>query len=243
MGAMGGFLGGLAGIVILGLVIGVEFGWFAASAVYDTALIAIAVAGLISVTKVPWDLYLQASAVDQEQRRSKELGLEVVDADVRATRRMKRWLLLSCFGLHLILAAGAAGVAAVRDAPMGYAFAVAFVAASGLRPAWALYVRLSQRLARMMGRAQYPRDDVLELRRRLEEIAPLALDVPRLWERLDQADKGAQQARDKLDGQIRAVDSRITGLRRSFEDAVEHATEDADALRGLKALSRLIKSA
>ncbi|HHO49947.1 MAG TPA: hypothetical protein ENK18_03525 [Deltaproteobacteria bacterium] len=240
---MGGFLGALVALLTLGMVAGVELGWFTLELVADTALMVTAGVALIGVTKVPWDLYLQARGVLDEQRRSTEIGLEVPEGDKVITKKMVTWLLVACVVLHLLLAGGASAVAVWRDAPAGWAFAAAYVAATGIRPAWAAHRRLSERLRRMLQRATYPRDDVLELRRRLEEIATLTAQVPQLQHALTELKQGLAERDDQLRARSRSLEQRIEQLTGHFESAVARATEDADTLKGLRALARLLKQA
>lgn len=240
---VGGFVGTLVGVLALGLLVGVELGWFTLQVVADTAMVAVAGIALIGVTKIPWDLYLQAKAVTDEQRRSTEIGLSVPEGDQRVTEKMVRWLLATAVLLHLLLAGGAAAVATWGGQPAGWVFAAAYVLATGIRPAWAAYQRLSQRLRKLMQRATYPRDDVLELKRRLSEVAELAAQVPTLHERLDTLQEELAERDERLRARSRALEQRLETLTGHFESAVSRATADADTLTGLRALARLIKQA
>ena len=247
---LGGFLGALVAVAVLGLVVATELGWIELASVVDTVLIVVAVGGLVSVTKVPWDLYLQARGVVAEQERSDELGVAVVDRDRRAARALSTRLLWVSVGLHLGLAVAAAAVAVWRDATAGYLFAATFVLTTGLRPAWAWYARLSQRLGEMHQRARYPRNDVLELQQQVRDLSELRGELHRLeseWGVHQKANaeelKHGKERIDRLQNEVGRAKERVATLRRHFEQAVDRATEGAETLDGLRALVRLIKGA
>ncbi|MBX2803956.1 MAG: hypothetical protein KTR31_40140 [Myxococcales bacterium] len=240
---MAAFLGAMVAVLALGLLAGVQLGWFPLGLVSDVAVVVVAGVALIGVTKVPWDLYLQARAVRDEQARSTEIGLTVPSGDKRITGRLLWQLLLAAIALHLVLAAGAVGVAVWGEQPLGWAFAAAYVAATGIRPAWALHRRLSERLGVMLKRATYPRDDVLELKRQIAEVKDLADQVPEIREGMAQLQQSMEEQERQQQARLRGLQQRLEELTGHFESAVARATADADTLKGLRALARLIKQA
>jgi hypothetical protein len=203
----------------------------------DWILGALCLVWLVVILKAPWDLYFQASEVVFEQSRSRERGI-VVPEDravyVHAVRRRLGWLAV---GAHLFSAALVGGITYFSGGVVGYYFALFYIVSTAFRPMAAGYAYLRRRLAAIGEEARYPRDDVLESRRLLEEHGQV----------LDQLKEGLKLLSDQMQAETELrqretyeLRQNLHALGREFEASVSRLTDNQELIRGIQAFVRLV---
>lgn len=125
---------------------------------------------LIVIVTVPWNIYFDATEVLAEAATSKEKDIPVQDKQVTYVKKVARFSLLGAIALHLLSALGLYILAKLGISAVGYASSAATLLLTGLRPAIRGYQYLATRLSAIRREIQYPREDVIELRSRVEVI-------------------------------------------------------------------------
>ncbi|MET9803901.1 hypothetical protein [Streptomyces sp. NPDC006368] len=215
-------------------------------------LVLVAAAGVISLLwllvllTVPWNLYFRAHAVLAEIAVSRHKGLNVPAARDDEAARIARVMLRAAVAGHVLTAGLVVAVTWVTGHAAGYWFAGFFLLSTLFRPAGAYFAQLRRRLGTLLKDVTYPRDDVVELRARV-----------------DHAEAGVKVLEDKAEEQYRALaelrrtvdalgmasyeradeaDRRITALGREFESTVNRLTDNQEIIAGVKAFLRLLQA-
>ncbi len=192
---------------------------------------------LLIVLKVPWDLYFQAHAVAFELQRARELDIPAVAGRAPYVHTLRRRLGLLAVGAHLLSALLIAGIAYFTHGVVGYYFAVFYLVSTVFRPAVAGYVYLSQKLQAIGDEAHYPREDVVELRRRVQDLEDrqkaLTLQFKNQGEQL-QRETGAREA------EVRELRQNIHIIGREFEASISRLTDNQEVIKGIQAFVRLV---
>jgi len=204
----------------------------------DWAMGVVCFVWLLVVLKAPWDLYFQAHAAAWEMQRSRERGIVLVPGREAYVFGLRRRLGLFAVAAHLLSAVLAAGVAyANGGVAVGYYFAVFFVASTMFRPAVAGYVYLSRKLRAVGEEVRYPREDVVELRGRVEAQEETLRARAEQTERLREALGAEAEARE---AETRDLRQRLHALGREFETTVSRLTDNQEVIKGIQAFVRLI---
>ena len=125
---------------------------------------------LAAVIILPWDAHFAALDVLEQARDSRANGIVVPDDTVAFAQRVAsrfKWLAI---GLHLATAAALFVLAYRQAIAVGYPAAFVALALTLVRPAQRAYEHLAARLRNMAQQIRYPREDVAELRTRLQKI-------------------------------------------------------------------------
>ncbi len=193
---------------------------------------------LLLILKAPWDLYFEAHHVAWEQQRSRERHVPLSPGRenyVLTVRRRLGWLAV---GSHVFSALLVALVAFLNGGvAVGYYFAAFFIVSTIFRPGIAGYVYLLRKLKAVGEEAQYPRDDVVELRARLEtgesRIKTAQDEIEQLRE---------QHARQiaQTEQEMQALRQKLNALGREFETTVNRLTDNREVISGIQAFVRLI---
>jgi hypothetical protein len=140
------------------------------STVLSLGLGAISLIWLILLLTLPWNLYFGARQVVHEIHTSREHGIEVPDAHeaeaLEIAGRMRRFAV----GGHLVSAALLAVITFFSGAAVGYYFAGFYLLSTFFRPAGAYFSRLRERVTTLMSEARHPREDVVALLARVENL-------------------------------------------------------------------------
>jgi hypothetical protein len=207
---------------------------------------------LIVILKAPWDLYFQAHQVAFELQRSRESGIEVLPDRETYVRTVRRRLLWLAVGAHLLSALLVAAVTYYAGGVVGYYFALFYLVSTAFRPAVAGYAYLSEKLRTIGQEARYPRQDVVELRRKLEwlenavrttgrhtdmEIYELVGSLPARAEQIGRQLTEEVQTRTREVAQLRQM---LQNLSREFEAARSRLTENQEVIKGIQAFARLV---
>lgn len=136
----------------------------------DWVIGAISAWWLLIITTVPWNIYFEAKSVEAEGRHSAAIGIDI-DANHSAYVKMvAHRALASAISLHVISAAVLFALSAYGITPIGYVGCAAALLLTGLRPCIRLYEYVWERLNSIRQLLKYPREDVVELRSRVESM-------------------------------------------------------------------------
>ncbi|MFD5426946.1 hypothetical protein [Streptomyces sp. NPDC127084] len=244
---MGRFLGAVAAVVTAAAALVFAYAAGApAEVVFSVGAGVLSLLWLLLLLTIPWNLYFRAHAVLAEIAVSREKGLAVSEARDAEAARIARMMLRTAVAGHVVTAAVVIAVTWATGEFTGYWFAAFFLMSTFFRPAGAYFAQLRRRLGTLLKDVTYPRDDVVELRARV-----------------DRAEAGARALEEKAEEQYRALaelrrtvdavamsayeraeesDRRIGALGREFESTVNRLTDNQEIIAGVKAFLRLLRS-
>jgi hypothetical protein len=222
---------------------------------------AAALAWLIVLVAVPWNLYFGARRVVIQMAVSRARGINIAPAEESEAVAIARRMLWFALGGHILTAAVAGVVTFVSAATIGYYVMAAYLLSATIRPAAAYFAHLRERISTLSRESLHPREDVVELRERVTALAEswrslgddlrrtestladgiaharqlLTTDLARLQD-AQAADRTASRQRDddlgrRIDAMVRRIDQTLTG----FGDQQE-------LLAGLRALVRMVRA-
>jgi hypothetical protein len=142
---------------------------------------AAALAWLIVLVAVPWNLYFAARRVVTEMAVSRARGIDVQPAREHEAGRIARRMLWFALGGHVVTAAVVGVVTYFSGETIGYYFTASYLLAVAIRPAAAYFAHLRERIGTLSRESLHPREDVLALR---EEVAGLTMTAEKLAEDL-----------------------------------------------------------
>jgi hypothetical protein len=163
--------GALAALLIawLGHLAGVSLG-----TVLSIAAVAAALAWLIVLVAVPWNLYFGARRVVMEMAVSRSRGIDIPPEQEAEAHTIARRMLWFALGSHLVTAAVAGAVAYVSGAAIGYYITAAYLFSATIRPAAAYFAHLRERISTLSRESLHPREDVVALRERVAALVKMA---------------------------------------------------------------------
>ena len=264
--------------VVLGAGIALLLAWLdrlagvPARTLLSIGAVAAALVWLVVLLSVPWNLHFAARRVIGQVAVSRERGIEVPQREADEAERIARRTLLVALGGHLVTAAATAAITYAAGSALGYYFTGCYLLAVGVRPAVAYLGHVSERIRSLSRESLHPRDDVVSLRNRLDELAAA---VKRLTDELPQAQRAAADAlsrsqstltadlahtRQLLSGDLvrvqeaqaadreaarsrdEALGRRIDQVARDIERTLDGISDHQDLQAGLRALARMIRS-
>ncbi|HTW02328.1 MAG TPA: hypothetical protein VMF87_18645 [Streptosporangiaceae bacterium] len=227
----------------------------------------VALAWLIVLVTVPWNLYFSARRVAGEIKVSRERGIAVPPAHEAEAGRIARRMLWFALGAHSGTAAAAAVIAVISGAKVGYYFAGFFLLSAAARPAAAYLAHVRYRINTLTRETTHPRDDVASLKHRTDQMAgsvkelrgevsgvadglrraeaALAGDIAHARDVLtaDLARVQDAQAADRAAARTRDDDlgRRIDEMVRRIEATLDGISDHQELITGIRALVRMIK--
>ena len=193
---------------------------------------------LLVILKAPWDLYFAAHHVAWEQERSRERQVPLTPGRERYVATVRRRLGWLAVGSHVFSAGLVALVAYLNGGvSVGYYFAAFFIVSTLFRPTLAGYAYLSHKLKAVGEEARYPREDVVEIRARLEEGETRLKFAQEEIEQLREAN-AAQTA--QTEAEMQNLRQKLSALGREFETTVGRLTDNREVISGIQAFVRLI---
>ena len=220
----------------------------------------VALAWLIVLVTVPWNLYFAARQVVADMAVSRERGITVRAAHEAEAGRLARRMLWLALGAHIGTAVVVAVITYFSGATAGYYFAGFYLLSTAIRPAVAYVAHVRDRIKVLTRESTYPRDDVASLKRRVdlatkavgelrEELrrtgSTLAGDIAHARQLLttDLARVQDEQAADRTAARNRDDDlgRRIDQMVRRIEATLDGISDHQELLTGLRALVRMIK--
>ncbi|MFJ4467979.1 hypothetical protein ACIP2X_10960 [Streptomyces sp. NPDC089424] len=201
---------------------------------------------LLLLLTLPWNLYFRAHAVLAEIGVSREKGIEVSPARDAEAGRIARAMLRTAVAGHLLTAAVVLAVTWATGEFTGYWFAAFFLLSTFFRPAGAYFGQLRRRLGTLLKDVTHPRDDVVELRGRLDR-AEAGTRV--LEEKAEEQYRALAELRRTVDAlavstyeRAEETERGLASLAREFEATVHRLTDDQEIIAGVKAFLRLLHS-
>src|SRR5215469_2430646 len=231
-----------------------------------------ALAWLVLLLAVPWNLYFAARRVMTQMAVSRARGISVSDAEQAEAERIQRRMLWFALGGHVLSALVTGVIAYVSGAVIGYGVAGFYLLSATIRPAAAYFSHLRERIGALSRESLHPRDDVLMLR---EQVDLLTEQVEFLATDLSRVDRGGAdnlrhaeakladdiaharqvliadlsrlqdaQAADREAARTRDEDlaRRIDRMVRRIEDTLDGISDHQEIQAGLRALVRMIRS-
>lgn len=206
---------------------------------------------LYFVVTVPWNIVFQAKQLLFEAQVSQQRGIQTDPEAVAYARRWARIALWVALALHL-LTAGVLSVAAYSGVGLiGWLGAGAAILLTLLRPGLRAYTHVRDRLSRLTREVEVPREDAVELRRRLKELedqlASLTqrhADTTQQTEhRLEAIETRATQVSDKHDTLAEHVRLELVRVEREAQNTVAQVLGDAAVVGHVRELVRFFKTA
>lgn len=201
---------------------------------------------LLVLLTAPWNLYFRAHAVSAEIGISREKGIEVPKERDAEAGRIARVMLRVAVAGHLATTAGVVAVTVATGRGAGYWFAGFFLLSTFFRPAGAWFAQLRRRLGLLLKEVKHPRDDVVELRKRVDRMEGGTRVLEGKAEEQYHALAELRRVTDALGlsahQRADATDHRIAALAREFEATVNRLTDNEEIIGGLKAFLRLLRS-
>jgi hypothetical protein len=225
------------------------------------AVLVVALSWLVVLVTVPWNLYFAARRAAQEMAVSRDRGITVRPEYDDEARRISGRMLRFALGGHVGTAMAATAIAYASGNKTGYYVAGLFLLATMFRPASAYLVHVRERIKVFTRESMQPRDDVITLRERMDEVSALArqsadelyrtqaklADTIEHTRSLLSADLG--RLRDTQEAHRALAQARHDDLKREIDQMVRRieATLDGisdhqELLTGLRALVRMVRS-
>ncbi len=153
---------------------------------------------LLVIVTVPWDVHFQAKEVLAEGTQSAEKGIPVDEKQLEYVTVLAKRSFLVAIALHLLSTVGLYTLAATGISAVGYVSSGAALLLTALRPAISAYEYLYARLKMIRQEWKYPREDILELRHRVDSIE---VTLKRLEEQLNPEQPYSLAAKQQLDSE------------------------------------------
>ncbi len=211
---------------------------------------------LLMIVTLPWNLYFKAREVmtDATQSASKDIKLD--ENKVSYVNNLAKRSLALAVLLHILSALGLYVLAAFQISAVGYVSAGAALLLTGLRPAVRAHEYIVRRLYTIGKEFRYPREDIVELRGRVNVLEE---DVKTLKKQTDPNDQESlvfslNRNIDLLRRDLSTLRVIVENLR--VENQSEHAaiskearqavakiTEDGRFLENVREIIRFVKNA
>jgi len=262
-------VGALAALLIawLGHVAGVSV-----RTVLSIAAGAAALAWLIVLVALPWNLYFGARRVVAEMTTSRGRGIDIQPAQEAEAGSIARRMLWFALGGHLVTAAVTGVITYFSGAVLGYYVVAAYLLSASIRPAAAYFAHLRERISTLSRESLHPREDVVALRERVaglvktatslqEELSEshrtLTEDLRRTEDKLadgiaharqvltaDLARLQDAQAADREAARLRDEDlgRRVDTMIRRIDETLTGLGDQQELLAGLRALVRMVRA-
>jgi hypothetical protein len=211
---------------------------------------------LFVIVTIPWNIYFQARETLAEAMLSVERGITVSARQIDYVRNVARRSLAVAITLHVVSAAALYTLAKTGVSPVGYVASIATLLLTALRPAVRAYEYLRVRLTSIQRQITYPREDIMELRARFDEIErrvehleeqadpsrphSWAAEQRHAWETARQNLAALTTAHENLRAANSAEHDRLS---RETEHAVAQLTADGQFLDHVREIIRFYKTA
>jgi hypothetical protein len=264
-------------IVVAGAAAALLFAWLGRLAGVPLAMLlaigagAGALAWLIVLVAVPWNLYFAARRVVAAMAVSRERGITVRPAQAAEAGRIARRMLWFALGGHIGTAVVTVVITYFSHATVGYYFGAFYLLSATVRPAVAYFAHLRERITALTRQSTYPREDVISLKAKVDFVAGA---LKELQAELRQAQRGAaddlRRAESVLAGDIahakqlltadlsrlqdaQAADRaaarsrddhlghRIDQMVRRIDETLDGISDHQELLTGIRALARMIR--
>jgi hypothetical protein len=228
----------------------------------------VALAWLVVLVTVPWNLYFAARRAVAEMAVSRERGITVRAAYNTEARQLARRMLRFALGAHFATALLTAVITFVSGATAGYYFAGFYLLSTAVRPAAAYLADVRERITTMTRETKHPRDDIASLKLRVDVLAGTLTELRVELQRVtDESRRTASaladdiaharqlltadlsrlqdaQADDRAAARSRHDDlgRRIDQMVRRIEATLDGIGDHQELLTGIRALVRMIRT-
>ena len=209
----------------------------AAGHLLDWVMGALCLIWLGVILKVPWDLYFQAHTVSFDLQRSRERGVAIVAGREQYLNSLRKRLGWLAVGAHIASAALVALITYFTGGAVGYYFAAFYLIATAFRPVAAAYVYLSEKLKSIAREVRYPREDVVEMRGRIDAQERNLKD---LTTRLESLQSTLDTERTERAEETRELRQNVHNIGREFETTISRLTDNQEIIKGIQAFVRLV---
>jgi hypothetical protein len=229
----------------------------AVSALLTIGAGAVALAWLVVLVTVPWNLYFAARRAVAEMAVSRGRGIAVQASYSGEARHIARRMLWFALGAHAATALAAAVIAYVSGRTLGYYFAGFYLLSAAVRPAVAYLAHVRERITTMTRESRHPRDDIASLKLKVDALADktdesrrtesrLAEDIAHTRQLLtsDLSRLQDTQADDRAAARTRHDDlaRRIDQIAHRIESTLDGISDHQELLTGIRALVRMIRT-
>lgn len=209
----------------------------AAGHALDWIMGALCLIWLVIILKVPWDLYFQATGVTFEIQRSYERGVTIVPGREEYIKKLRKRLGQLAVGAHLASAVLIAAITFLTGGAVGYYFAAFYIISTLFRPAAAAYAYLSHKLSTIAEETRYPREDIVELRSRVDTGEQSLKD---LTERIEAISEKLNSEESTRSEETRELRDHVHDIGREFETTISRLTDNQEIISGIQAFVRLV---
>ena len=206
---------------------------------------------LYFLVTVPWNMYFQAKQVLFDGRVSAQRGINIDTEAVAYATRWARIALAIAVGLHLVTALALCGVALSGVGLIGWLGAGASVVLTLVRPGLRAYAHVRDRLGRFAREIEVPREDAIDLRRRLDtaerQLAALTMQTEtyqqRNQQRMQDMEARATTAADDHTSLAEHVRLELVRVEREAKNTIAQVLGDAAVVGHVRELVRFFKQA
>jgi hypothetical protein len=211
---------------------------------------------LLVIVTVPWNIHFQAKEVLAEAEQSTNKEIPVDEKQIKYVNVLAKRSLLLAIGLHLVSAIGLYILAVTGISAVGYLGSGAALLLTGLRPAISAYQYLYARLRMISQEFRYPREDVVELRYRVDTMETTLsrleeqLNPENLYSLPSQQQRDADETRKALARmganleELRATNQKEhEALSREARQAIAQLSTDGQFLDNVREIIRFFKTA
>ncbi len=217
----------------------------------DAVIGVITLLWLYFVVTVPWNMVFQAKQVLFDAQTSLLRGIQVDPDAVSYAQRWARIALWIALALHAFTAAVLCVVAHSGVGLIGWLGAAAAIVLTLLRPGLRAYAHVRDRLGRFAREVEVPREDAVELRRRVLELEKqlealrhlCAATHEQTEQKLHALDTRATQAADKHDTLAEHLRLEMVRVEREAKNTVAQVLGDAAVVGHVRELVRFFKMA
>lgn len=252
------YVGASLSLGILAIIIGGVVQWLNISAgnIIDWLIGIASFWWLLVIVTIPWNIYFDARETIIEAKISQEKGLEVEEKQLNYVQKVAHWSLTGAIALHLISAISLYLLAANGISNVGYVSSSLTLLLTILRPAIRGYQYLSARLSNIKKEIKYPREDVIELNNKVENLEQLGKELEAKLN-IDNPDSLISRQQQTLQ-ENRSQLARLSALLENFEaknkveheqlsreaqNAISQLNEDSKFLGHVKEIIRFVKTA
>ncbi len=211
---------------------------------------------LMVIVTVPWNVYFQAKQVLAEAEESQEKDIKIERKKLDYVQTLASRSLPIALLLHILSAVGLYSLAITGISAVGYVGSGAALLLTALRPTVRAYEYISARLRMVKQEFRYPREDMWELRGRVDMIEaniktiqeefnlenPQSL-VVRQTRNLEATRHDLTQLGAALESMKSSNQAQHEQLAKESQNAIAQITEDGEFLNHAREIIRFFKQA
>ena len=254
----GKYIGFGISLGILAVIIGGIIQWLniAAGSIIDWTIGIASFWWLVVMLTIPWNIYFDARETLTEAQVSQEKGLKFDAKPLAYVRKVARWSIVGAIALHIISAIALYALAATGVSNVGYVSSGLTLLLTILRPAIRGYQYLNARLSNIKKEVTYPREDAIELKKRVDTLKTAVTKIEALLDTKNpnSAIAKQQQAIQELQNQLASQKALLQEyqaknfveherLSNEAKNAIAQLSEDSQFLGHVKEIIRFVKTA